>query len=235
MLDHELIAREGPQDRLLLLVHGYGEPAAPMTDRLDLIDPDGRFVAVVPRAPFSHKGADIWHRALMGSTPEASDQYLHSLDLLGDLVDGLCASEGFDPAETVYGGFSQGAGLAVGLTVEDADRPPPAGCLAFCGFVPPIPQLPVRRDRLRGTPLLLLSATEDEFVPLEASRSSAALLRDLGLEVSFAELETGHTVTDESAKLAGAWLGGQPVGRPIDDLTAEGFGDWIDELWTIVD
>ena len=235
MLDHDLIVRDGPQDRLLLLVHGYGEPAAPMTDRLDLIDPEGRFVALVPRAPFTHKGADIWHRALMGSTPEASDQYLHSLERLGALVDAVCAAEGFDPAEAVFGGFSQGAGLAIGLTIADADRPVPAGCLAFCGFVPPIERLVVRRSRIAGARLVLLSATEDEFVPLEASRSSAALLADLGLDVSYAELEMAHTVSDESAKVAGAWFSGQPVGRALDGIGAEGFAAWIDELWTFAD
>ena len=39
--------------RCLVLLHGYGEPSADLTDRLPLIDPDGRYVVVVPTAPLA--------------------------------------------------------------------------------------------------------------------------------------------------------------------------------------
>ncbi len=38
----------GPQDRLLVLCHGYGLPVSDLTDRLGLLDPDGRFLVVTP-------------------------------------------------------------------------------------------------------------------------------------------------------------------------------------------
>lgn len=235
MLEHELFTRPGPQDRLLLLVHGYAESPSPMTDRLERIDPEGRYVAVVPRAPFVHKGKDIWHRALFGESSDPFEQFRQSLALLGDLVDGVCSAEGFDPAEAVFGGFSQGAGLALGLSVAVAARPRPAGCLAFCGFVPPIAGLPVSRARIAGMRMALFSSFDDEFIPAETSRQSAAVLTELGLDVTFRELHSGHRVTDESADLAGAWLAGEAIGQPVEALDPTGLWDLVRTMWDLHD
>ncbi|MCB1250200.1 MAG: hypothetical protein R2699_04225 [Acidimicrobiales bacterium] len=235
VLEHELIAREGPQDRLLLLIHGYGESTAPMTDRLDLIDPEGRFVALVPRAPFTHKGADIWHRALFGNADDAVEQYHSSLARLGGLVDEVCARDGFDPAEAVFAGFSQGGGLAIGLGLATAERPRPAGCIGWCAFAPPIEGLAIRRGRVAGLPVLLTSSHDDVFIGIDSSRQSAAVLRDLGVDLSFIEVHTGHRLTDELAKAAGAWLGGEAVGRSTDGIDAGDFAAWIHDLWDLTE
>ena len=42
-LGYRVLERRGPQDRLLVLCHGYGLPVSDLTDRLELLDPDGRW------------------------------------------------------------------------------------------------------------------------------------------------------------------------------------------------
>lgn len=226
----------GPQDRLLLLVHGYGESPAMFLPHLEAIDPEARYLVALPRAPFRHKDADIWHRALGPGKEEAPLQYLESLERLAALVPRVCEEHGIELGRTVVGGFSQGAGLAVGLTLRAGADWRPAGCLAFCGFLPPVPGFAVDPAAAAGTPLLLLTATRDDFVPLDSSRASADGARRLGLVTTYHELEMGHTITEESATLARPWLDrvwrGEPAAEPAPPVIEPNpFMDWLAELW----
>lgn len=233
-LDHDVVSRSGPQDRLLVFVHGYAEPPSLFVDRLDLIDPEGRYLVVTPSAPYEKDGRPIWHRAFTGETGEAPAQFHDSLTRLDRLVTRLAGEHGFDPARTVVAGFSQGAGLAIGLTVMASPAPPMAGCLAFCGFLPPVRGLRVDRARARGVPLHLPTASNDRFVPLTASRETARALADLGLLVDHHEADTGHTITDDTAADAGTWLDALDAGAPpvsVPDVGRGVMGDLVDDLW----
>lgn len=235
MLDLEVIDRQGPQRRLLVLIHGYGESPAMLTDRLEILDPGAECLVVAPHGPFTKKGQAIWHRALGGECSDANEQYLVSHRLLHEAIDACC--DEFDlPRETVIlGGFSQGAGLAVGLTLAPSGRPRPAGCLAFCGFVPPIDGLEVDTGAPIGTPVALVAATHDRFLPIEASRQSAALLAEWGAPVLYEELDGDHGISDAAAGIGGHWFGallagdvvagGAPVlpDNPMRDLAREHF------------
>ncbi len=207
-LDVQIVRRDGPQNRLLFLVHGYGESPSAFTDRLDEFDPGGQFLVATPIGPFEKKGKAIWHRALFGSSDDATAQYLASLGALQQALLGTCANEGFDPTAAVVGGFSQGAGLAIGLclAVGPVAIPVPAACVALCGFAPPIAGLRVDLDRVKGLPLFLSVADDDVFVPIDASRHSAATLAWLGFDLRYHELPSRHEVTPQAAALAGAWL-----------------------------
>ena len=82
-LHSSVIERDGTQSRLLVLLHGYGEPVADLTGRLALFDPDAKFLAVAPDATFERRGRTIWHRALT-SPDEAAVQFVQSLAALDD-------------------------------------------------------------------------------------------------------------------------------------------------------
>lgn len=239
-LAYEVVARPGPQDRLLLLVHGYGESPDLLTAHLDALDPGGQFLVVTPLGPFEKKGKRIWHRALSG-TEEAPRQFLASLRALDALVESLCAEHGLDRSQAVFGGFSSGGGLAVGLTLASATfgHAVPAGCLAFCGFLPPVPNLPVTLDAVADVPVLLLSATDDVFMPIETGRESAEGLARLGFAVEFHELEQRHEITPAGAAIAGRWLaavaaGERPIGG-VPDLATNPLFDWVTALWAGAD
>jgi len=219
-LDVRIVRRDGPQERLLFLVHGYGEPTSVLTDHLDVIDPKGRFLVATPVGPFEKKGKPIWHRALFGSSDDATVQYLASLGALQRSLVQTCENSGLDPAEVMVGGFSQGAGLAIGLclAIGPVATPPPLACVAFCGFAPPIAGLEVDLDRVIGLPLFLSVADDDAFVPMDGSRRSAATLASFGFGVRYYELHSRHEITPEAARLAGAWL--DELGG--DDVKANG-------------
>ncbi len=237
VLAHEIVERPGAADRLLVLLHGYGEPASDLRDRLALIDPDGRYLAVVPEAPFERKGRAIWHRAL--SVPEvAGEQYRASTAALDALLGALQAETGLAATDAVVGGFSQGGGLALGLLLgADVAHRPRAG-FGVCSFPPPVRGLRVDRRAASGRPYLLSSAREDHFAPIEASRSGAVLLRETGLDLAYVEADGAHEMTDEAAEQIGAWLaavdGGQRwTGDRAADLLAgvSARSGLYDDLW----
>ncbi|MCU0270357.1 MAG: hypothetical protein MUF83_17165 [Acidimicrobiales bacterium] len=233
-LDHHVVERDGPQRRLLLLIHGYGESPAMLTERLPLLDPDGEWLAVTPLAPFEHKNKAVWHRALSSGRDEAVAQFLASFRALHRLVDDVCEARGLRRGEAVVGGFSSGAGLAVAMGLAPLEHTRTAGCLAFCGFTPPIP-LPVDLTPPLP-PTLLLSARVDEFVPIGTSRASASVLDGIGVPLEYHELDGGHEITDEAARLAGAWLTGLAAGQVRrsavpDPGEGEGLGALVLPLW----
>lgn len=244
VLDAVVLDREGPQDRLLVLLHGYGEPTEPLTDRLPLIDPDGRYKVVVPSAPFERGGLAIWHRALTTAPEEAAVQFHLSLTaidrLLGEVEDDL----GLAASEAVVGGFSQGGGLSMGLLMSAGIVNRPAAGFGVCSFPPAFDGFRADRNAITGARFWLTSSRNDRFAPIESSRGAAAMLRDLGVTLSYVETDGEHVMTNEAAEGIGRWLdlldaaerGSGAVPYDVELLDGvSGRVEFYDERWEFVD
>src|SRR4051794_20616362 len=98
--------------RVLLLIHGYGADERDLGGLLTYLDPDGEFVAVMPRGPVAAPGSPGFSWYDLAAPPDAAafDAVLDSLD---ETLDATCAEHGLSRAEAVVGGFSQGGGLAI--------------------------------------------------------------------------------------------------------------------------
>lgn len=235
-LRHSVVERDGEQSRLLVLLHGYGEPVADLTRRLPLLDPGAQFLAVAPDAPFERRGRTIWHRALT-SPDEAAAQFVQSLTLLDQFLGELEAATGLPADEAVVGGFSQGGGMALGLLLGADVAHRPAAGFGVCSFPPSVAGLRVDVSAAAGRPYFLSSAHQDHFAPIGMSRSGAALLRDAGLDLTYNETTGGHEMTDEVARQVGAWLAGTPdapSGHALLDGT-DARSTYFDGLWDVVD
>ena len=220
-LSYEVLSRPGPQDRLLVLLHGYGEPTHVLSDRIDLIDPDGRFLAVVPEAPFERGGRPIWHRA-MAAQDEAEEQFRVSLAAIDVLLGDLEGRLGLPASDAVVGGFSQGGGLGLALLLGADVVHRPAAAFGICSFPPHVRGFRVDRSAAAGRPFLLSSAHDDHFAPIEVSRAGAVLLVEAGLDLSYVESAGGHEMTDEAAIAIGTWLAALDRGERLEapDLLA---------------
>ena len=234
-LTSAVVERDGAQARLLVLLHGYGEPVADLTRRLPLLDPAADFLAVAPDAPFERRGRSIWHRALT-AREEAEAQYVQSLAALDAHLGELEARTGLSATEAVVGGFSQGGGMALGLLLGADVEHRPAAAFGVCSFPPTVQGFRVDLSAAAGRPFFLLSAHQDHFAPIEMSRTGAAQLRDAGLDLTYVESDGGHVMTDEAAAQIGAWLAGAP-GAPhghdlLDGVVAR--ESYFDGLWDVV-
>ena len=227
--------REGAQSRLLVLLHGYGEPVADLTGRLRLLDPAADFLAVAPDAPFERRGRTIWHRALT-ARDEAEAQFVQSLAALDAHLGELQDRTGLPAAEAVVGGFSQGGGMALGLLLGADVAHRPAAGFGVCSFPPSVRGFRVDLSAAAGRPFFLSSAHQDHFAPIEMSRTGAAQLRDAGLDLTYVESGGGHEMTDEAAAQVGAWLAGA-AGAPHGHALLDGVvarDSYFDGLWEVV-
>ena len=118
------VVRGSDADRLLLLVHGFGADERDLGGLLPYLDPDGQFVTVLPRGPVALPGMPgfAWYDFGLPAA-EIAAAFASALDELDDLLDEAAAEHDLPRAEAIVGGFSQGAGLALG-TGAPHQRPP---------------------------------------------------------------------------------------------------------------
>ena len=205
-------------DRLLLLLHGYGADERDLGGLLGYLDPEGQFAVVMPRGPVAAPPGFSWFD-MTSQEPEAiADAFADALAAVDDLLDAACAEHGFDRAEAVVGGFSQGGGLALALGLGPTDRVRPAGVLALSPFVPP-GLLGIDLEGAREVPVLLQHGSADPMIPAKSTRGLAEALVEAGLPVVFGEFPMGHEVSLESVQQAQQWLAQVHDGqRPTEAL-----------------
>lgn len=218
----------GPDaDRLFLLVHGLGADENDLAELVSYLDPERRFVVVLPRAPTPYGPGWQWYEFSEMAPDTAS--FMASLDALDDLVDAACEERGFRREEAVVGGFSQGASLALALGLRASSRPRPAGVLCMSGFLADVSGLEFDWDAEDLPPVLLQHGTHDPLVAVQRGRAAAQTLAQHGVPTVYGEFPMGHQVALESIEQAASWLKAVAAGeRPsepvatIDESTSGG-------------
>ncbi len=217
----------GPQaTRLLVLLHGYGSDEQDLGGLLPYLDPEGRFAAVMPRAPLSAPGAPgyAWFPiSTDGFDPVA---FASALDLVDEFVEEQCATLGFERSEAIFGGFSQGAGLALHLALRTGAATRPAGVLCMSPFVPDLDAELIDWTAAPSIPVLLQHGTEDPMIPIASARALAEILTQRATPLVYREYPMGHQVALESVQEAHDWLGrvvdGEHPNEPMPAPVPEG-------------
>jgi len=204
---HERPAAGEPQG-LLVLHHGRG------TDELDLLalgevlDPERRLLIVLPRAPLSLPGSPGYHWYLVPRVgyPDP-DTFDAARRALGQLHDELWLRTGIAPARTVLGGFSMGAVMSYALGL-DAQRPAPAGILAFSGFIPAVEGWTPDLEDRKAVPVFVAHGRLDQVIAVDFARAAVQRLREAGLSVDYHESDAAHRIDPREIPAASAWLKG---------------------------
>jgi predicted esterase len=128
---------------------------------------------------------------------EANEPLLgHALDAYARIVDGLAAA-GWPPERLALVGFSQGACLTLDYVARNPRRYGAVAALTG-GLIGPegAPTRPAAS--LDGTPMLVTTKEQDEWVPPFRTRESAELLRAAGADVDL-RIPPGdeHSMTDD--------------------------------------
>ena len=212
----------GPPDakRVLLLAHGYGADERDLGGLVPYLDPEGRFLVVLPRGPVAAPPGFAWYDlAAIAGGPTTDATFLDSLHELDALLDEVCEEHGKDRAEAIVGGFSQGGGLAVALGLRRSDRPHPAGVLALSSYLPEMEGLDYDWDAAASIPVIVQHGTEDPLIPVERGRALATTLISHGVPTVFGEYPMGHAVALESIQAVKAWLDAVVAGeRPSEPM-----------------
>jgi phospholipase/carboxylesterase len=206
----ELAHRERPADGaphgLLVLHHGRGTDELDLLPLADVLDPERRLHVVTPRGPLQPPGwpGNHWYVVPRVGYPDP-DTFRTSFDALAQFHDGLWERTGIPPARTVLGGFSMGTVMSYALGLP-AQRPAPAGILAFSGFIPTVAGWePSLTDR-RWLRAFIAHGRADPVIEVGFGRAARDLLADAGLPVEYHETDVGHGIDPANLGPARTWL-----------------------------
>jgi phospholipase/carboxylesterase len=207
----ELIYRERPADGdaagLVVLHHGRGADEHDLLALADTLDPQRRLHVVTPRAPFAIPGRPGHHWYVVPRVGYPDHDTFHSAYAqLAAFHDDLWERTGIGPDRTVLGGFSMGSVMSYALGLG-ADRPAPAGILAFSGFVPTVDGWQADTASRFGTPTFIAHGRNDPIMDVAFARRARDLLQSGGLLVVYQESDAGHYIDPKHIPAAVAWLG----------------------------
>jgi phospholipase/carboxylesterase len=207
----ELTYRERPADGepagLLVLHHGRGADEHDLLGLADVLDPGQRLHVATPRAPLQLPGwpGHHWYVVPRVGYPDP-DTWRAAYSALAAFHDELWERTGTTPETTVLGGFSMGSVMSYSLGLG-ADRPAPAGILAFSGFIPVVegwqPDL-ASRQALR---VFIAHGRRDPVMEVGFARSAREQLEAGGLAVEYHESDAAHHIDPAHVEPAVAWLG----------------------------
>ncbi|MBC7545603.1 MAG: serine esterase [Candidatus Sericytochromatia bacterium] len=186
-LKHRFIRARVPSGKLVIGLHGRGDSMAglgwlPQTLGLDGVN--YLFCNAPDRWPPGYSWYDL--------APDQAPGILRSRAILVTLLDELMA-QGWAAADILLFGFSQGCVMSLDVGLRYPHRL--AGILGVSGFLF-FPELVAAEasPHAAGMPILLTHGTEDDRLPIEATREHVQLLQAGGIPVVWREFAKGHTI-----------------------------------------
>ena len=207
----ELHYRERPADGeatgLLVLHHGRGADEEDLLGLADVLDPDRRLHVVTPRAPLQLPGWPGYHWYVVPRVgyPDP-DTWQAAWDALAAFHDDLWERTGLAAGQTVLGGFSMGSVMSYSLGLS-ADRPAPAGILAFSGFLPRVEGWEPSFSDRGGLRAFLAHGRNDPVMAVDFARQARERLEAGGLDVDYHESDAAHNIDPAHVPAAVDWLG----------------------------
>ena len=191
---------------LLVLHHGRGTSEQDLLGLADVLDPDRRLHVAAPRGPLTLEGwpGFHWYAVPRVGYPDPVT-FRAAYDGLAAFHDALWERTGLGPDRTVLGGFSMGSVMSYALGLG-ADRPAPAGILAFSGFIPTVegwsPDL-ASRQTLRA---FIAHGRQDPVMDVAFARTAKELLGTAGIDVAYHESDAAHHIDPAHVPAAVDWL-----------------------------
>lgn len=205
-LDFDERPAAGEPEGLLLLHHGRGADEHDLIGLADLLDPERRIHVVTPGGPLRLPGwpGRHWYAVPRVGYPDP-ETFRAAWSALAAFHDETWSRVGVGPERTVIGGFSMGTVMSYALGLS-AERPTPAGILAFSGFVPTVEGWePSLADRT-GMPVFIAHGRNDNVMEIGFARAARDLLEGAGLTVDYHESEAGHQIDPAHLPPARDWL-----------------------------
>lgn len=196
-----VIAPDGPVERVVVLLHGFGAPGDDLVALGEWIDAGAGTAWVFPEAPLE----------LGGLYGDARAWWMIDLDSIGrldrdrseELPDGLVAARGQVSEllgavrarfgdHVVLGGFSQGAMLSLDVALHDPR--PLDGLVLMSGTLLARSEWQPRMAARAGLPVLQSHGRRDQLLPFGAAVTLRDLLVKAGLAVTWVEFDGGHEI-----------------------------------------
>jgi predicted esterase len=193
--------RAGRSPRTLLLLHGTGGDEYDLVPIAAMLDPDAAVLS--PRGKVLEGGAPRFFKRLAMGVFDLDDLRRRTHEL-ADFVAAASVEYGFDAAQVVAAGFSNGANIAAAVMLLRPESL--ANAILFRAMVPVEPD---PRPDLTGRGVFLSAGRTDTMIPGEDTERLAKLLEDCGAAVELQWSPGGHGLTPGDISAARLWLGGR--------------------------
>ena len=199
-------AAAGEPAGLLILHHGRGTDEQDLLPLADVLDPARRLYVVSPRAPLQLPGMPgyHWYRVPRVGYPDPVTFHAAYAELAA-LHDEVWERTGIAPTGTVLGGFSMGSVMSYALALG-ADRPAPAGILAFSGFIPTVEGWRADLSGREALRAFIAHGRNDPVMDVGFARRARDELQAAGLTVDYHESDVGHQIDPAQIPAAASWL-----------------------------
>jgi phospholipase/carboxylesterase len=207
MLSFQERPAAGEPSGLLILHHGRGTSEADLLPLADALDPGRRLHVVAPRAPLQFSGSPGFHWYVVPRVgyPDPGT-FFASYEALAELHDDAWQRTGIGAERTVLGGFSMGTVMSYALGLG-ADRPAPAGILAFSGFIPTVEGwTPDFENRAASTRVFIAHGRNDPVISVEFARQARDTLSAASFEIDYRESDAVHNIDPSDVPRATTWL-----------------------------
>lgn len=200
-LVHRLLMPDGPGPYPTgVLIHGrYGNEEVMWVFRRVIPRP---WLIVTPRAIVAERnGSFSWLPQPLDDWPSLPD-FDQAVRALTHFLVALPRLYNADPDRLYLMGFSQGAAVAITTALHQPELI--RGIASLVGFAPQVEPGDIA-GRLAGKPVFMAAGTEDQRVPIDLARGSAAVLRHAGSALQYHEYPSEHKLPPEGLKDLQAW------------------------------
>lgn len=145
---------------------------------------------------------DLTAGDLHQSQPDRAD-YRASLDRLNDFITLAIKTHNLDETQLGLLGFSQGAIMSFGFSLEQPARI--AWCAGLHGYLPES-HADLAPDEIAGKPLFIGAGATDQIIPATRVEAAAERFQALGCEVAFTKYDAGHGISQTELAELVAWI-----------------------------
>ena len=186
----------------ILMLHGRGSDEEDLLGLAEYLD--DRFFLIGARAPFAFSsGGYTWYDLKEYGEPDLNS-FMTSYDKLSHFLDDILAGYPVDPTTVLLFGFSMGTVMAYTLALTQPDRI--RGVAANSGYLPEIPSLEYRWQKLDHTEFFISHGTEDPIIPITLARRARARLESSNASVLYHEYPMPHTIGAQALADVVAWI-----------------------------
>lgn len=197
MMKHIFQKGTNPSRPTFLMLHGTGGNENDLLPIAAHIDSQASVLSV--RGNVSENGMPRFFKRLSEGVFDMEDLKLRTEEL-NDFIGEAAEEHGFDRANVIAIGYSNGANIAANLLFTYAD--------ALKGAIlhhPMVPNRDAELPNLAGVPVFIAAGTNDPICPAEESTDLERLLSDAGASVKLHWENYGHQLTMPEVEAAKEW------------------------------
>jgi phospholipase/carboxylesterase len=182
---------------VFVTLHGTGGSEHDLVPLVDLIDPDAGIIS--PLGKVREGNAARFFRRVSEGVFDEEDIELRAKELV-QFINKAAEQYGFDRAETIWLGYSNGANMISSLMLLHPDVVKNAALLR-----PMVTIIPENLPTFADVYILMASGTQDSLVPVENTEKLIRLFQHSGAIVELFLNDAGHSLDARDEQVLGNW------------------------------